>query len=151
MKANELMLGDYIRIVDDDTDRSFVSKVEAIDDFGNVFFVFPGDEVAYPYSIDCCEPIPLTPEILEKNGFERCVESIVNVGDARVPLQTSNQFANEEFGGNTRIIDKRPCHGWTLQTDIFGDTDKNKIHHITYIHELQHALRLCGIEKEIEL
>ena len=22
---------------------------------------------------------------------------------------------------------------------------------ITYVHELQHALRLCGIEKEIEL
>ena len=96
------------------------------------------------------EPIPLTPEILEKIGFERCISSIIKTSTSSVPVCKSNQFANKEFGGNTRIIDMG-IHGFTLITDVFGTTERNKVNHIFYVHQLQHALRLCGIEKEIIL
>ena len=71
------------------------------------------------------EPIPLTPEILEKNGF---------------------------------VVESRDYHGNPLQycalvdglwIDISGENYfEGKLE---YVHQLQHALRLCGIEKEIIL
>ena len=42
-------------------------------------------------------------------------------------------------------------HGFTLTTDVFGTTEKNKVNHISYVHQLQQALKLCEIEKEIIL
>lgn len=70
-------------------------------------------------------PFPLTPEILEKNGF---------------------------------AVESRDCHGEPLQycelvdglwIDISGENFfEGKLE---YVHQLQHALRLCEIEKEIEL
>ena len=66
---------------------------------------------------DCnCEPVPLTDEILKKNGFE------VKVGP-------SGKYQLTIEGVNCRV-------------------DFNIIE---YVHELQHALRLCGIDKEIKL
>lgn len=73
------------------------------------------------------EPIPLTPEILEKNGFK-----------------------NSEFFGELHYKD------WQIMSDCYylaarcGDGWYIDIP-CKFVHELQHALRLCGIEKEIEL
>lgn len=96
------------------------------------------------------EPIKLTTELLEKFGFERCVSSIVKTSTSSIPVCKSNQFANKEFGENTRIIDK-DIHDFTLTTDVFGTAEKNKINHISYVHQLQLVLKLCEIEKEIIL
>lgn len=68
------------------------------------------------------KPIQLTPEILEKNGFVQDGESWW-YQDFRIVLSTSK--------------------GESL---VCGRQVK-----FCYIHQLQHALRLCGIEKEIEL
>ena len=71
--------------------------------------------------------IPITPEILKNNGFK------------------DGQFFAELLYREWQImcdcahLAMRHEDGWFM--DI-------RCH---YIHELQHALRLCGIEKEIEL
>ena len=101
-------------------------------------------------NIEKVKPIKLTTEILEKIGFERCVSSIIKTSTSSVPVCKSNQFANKEFGENTRIIDMG-IHDFTLTTDVFGTAEKNKISHISYVHQLQQALKLCEIEKEIVL
>ena len=82
-----------------------------------------------------CLPIPLTPEILEKNGF-------VNVENT----QTSTiiySFRDSLF--RIEVYDFNHITIKSYYTDSFCDT------FISSIHELQHALRLCGIEKEIIL
>lgn len=85
------------------------------------------------------EPIPLTPEILEKNGFER---------DKNISLY------NAYTGINSRV---------TLHDDFMSMNSRNMWHvhidsedyctiancELTYLHELQHLLRLCKIYKEI--
>lgn len=75
------------------------------------------------------EPIPLTDEILEKNGFvckgAWCLEG--------------------EDMGLKQIGDS-----WAL-LPYYYDYDSFRFTIISYIHELQHALKLCGIEKNIIL
>lgn len=78
------------------------------------------------------EPIPLTPEILEKNGFKKDFElkGCYWRPDCRkyciVKEIETWYFAFRHMGGGHICISE--CN---------------------YVHQLQHALRLCGINKEI--
>lgn len=72
--------------------------------------------------LDYLEPIPITPEILEKNGFN---------------LQQSKG----EYAPN--------IEGFSFDNCWVGDEFKWKTIPIKYVHELQHALKLCKIDKEI--
>lgn len=88
--------------------------------------------------------LPLTPEILEKNGFKRdplwhhCDKDLDNYSIS-VQLGYANRI---EY---IKITEKG-------KDDVIP-SEKTKLYltHINYVHELQHALRLCGINKEIEL
>lgn len=90
------------------------------------------------------EPIPLTPEILEKNGFIRdplwhhCDKDLDNYSIS-VQLGYANRI---EY---IKIAEKGK------DNVIPSERTKLYLTHIYYVHQLQHALRLCGIEKEIEL
>lgn len=87
------------------------------------------------FRVEDLSPIPLTPEILEKNGFVR------------------DEKDEEMYYWNWKISDN--CVSYDKETGIV------RIFHVfghlvfalplSYVHELQHALRLCGIEKEIIL
>ena len=107
MKANELMIGDWVML------GSEKFRVGTILRGGN-------------YS--ALRPIPLTAEILEKNGFEK--------------IGTSYQYIARP-GLYIRLIGISSKH---LSLQI-----ASRYTGLEYVHELQHALRLCGIEKEIVL
>ena len=80
---------------------------------------------------DCnCEPVPLTDEILKKNGFDYHHKNFA-------ALTYNHPFQLE-------------MEQWPDENGI-GLWSVNGIIKIRYVHELQHALRLCGIEKEIKL
>lgn len=78
------------------------------------------------YPFEHLEPILLTPEILEKNGC-----------------------ALDEIDGSYRYPDLGLLIGGRYAP--FGCLISNVYVELNYVHELQHALRLCGIKKEIEL
>ena len=86
------------------------------------------------------EPIPLTQKILENNGFEWIKNKIVD--EAYVLTKT---FWDEEPELIIRRFDFNEsfviCTSW----------DDTSFMSIGYVHELQHLLKLCGIDKEIEL
>ena len=91
------------------------------------------------------EPIRLTPEILTKNGFLH--------GSSYIFSQ------NREGGGLTMAITfyEKPVFGVKVLTQIntqcSNKSGVNSIHScdIEYVHELQHAMRLVGIKKELKL
>ena len=119
MKTNELMLGDWVK-----------NRL----DYGTISAVLKYDRVIVHSGIwdtetsaQGIEPIPLTPEILEKNGFKYVNDEPFFVGW-------------EQYG---MVLDKRADGGFSVSILIATP--------IYYVHELQHVLRLCGIEKEIEL
>ena len=120
MEANELsckdiMVGDWVRIkiIQHNT------KVTNID--ANSVYT----EAAFPIRYDEIEPIPLTAEILEKNGF----------------IKESREFQRNTF---------QYC---VLTDGLWIDISEENYFEgkLEFVHQLQHALRLCGIEKEIIL
>lgn len=99
------------------------------------------------------DPIPLTPEILEKNGFKKTTP------DKYYP--EPRYIWGIDSGRNGTIVTitiyEKPVHGvkvlTKIDTDCSHDCGINSIHNcdIEYVHQLQHALRLCGITKEIQI
>lgn len=134
MEAKELMIGDWVQV------PSLIDNVEHYDAWCKVKQLRDCDldvvgfkELKYSEII----PILLTPEILEKNGFVKFVGSqyVLPKCSAGVIL--------------TKIKEMPNANGIWLVAIKNGYTDARIV--ITYVHELQHALRLCGVEKEIAL
>ena len=129
MKANELsckdlMIGDWVMI----NPISYYQVEQIRMEFGELRIYLKGTEVfATENEI---MPIPLTPEILEKNGWIYIAEDKV--------------FYSENLKGELPWI----YYITDGTNEIFRMKD---FFNLQYVHELQHALRLCGIEKEIIL
>ena len=135
MKANELMIGDYVKY------QGCIYIVEEISAKGWVHLIHPETKVRVnmtsDYIIDLLEPISLTPEIFEKNGFA-----------------IKKKWAQKgNFGDNPLIM-------WHYDDDIITrdfkheleihQNDTGKVHvsvQCDYFHELQHAFRLCGLDE----
>lgn len=80
------------------------------------------------------EPIPLTPEILEKNGWDTSPYSILKVcNDKWLEFYHHERRLRLWWKG----IDEWQNHA-EVQEVCFQCN-------CTYVHELQHALRLCGL------
>lgn len=131
MKANELMIGDWVYDTLSQTDI----KVNR-----GCFEINPLNGICYAENLI---PIPLTGEILEKNGFKKC-----NVDD--------DGAVQYEFGDDNLGIDlwvSRPCllGAWRKWKGMEKSYCMINELPIRYVHELQNAMRICGIDKEIEL
>ena len=83
------------------------------------------------------EPIPLTPEILEKNGFVKKNYDNGKMWDWWCDNVLVRKFADEDI---YRFIVVFNSNHYTTMMVVGKHT-----------HELQHALRLAGVEKEIEV
>lgn len=159
MKANELMVGDWVRgtaTLDQEWyDWQFAPgesiQVRSILHSGINYESKGGTESFEDDTIrfNDIEPIPLTPEILEKNGF-----SFTGSGQRDMMLATPFGIAGDRYNIYVGLKKK------TIEAFIaFANTESKagwRKHNSTllevsgpYVHELQHALRLCGVEKEI--
>ena len=142
MKATDLMIGDWV-CLKDDKKSELPLKVDGvlIDDISLEGEGFLG-------GVDgLIRPIPITPEILKKNdwywgltsdekNFTSCAMGAYDphwVYDKDAG-EISLFFDKDTDGGALRIADQR----FNKRLDFFWyDT--------LYVHELQHALRLCGL------
>ena len=112
-------------------------KIVLLDDAGFAL-LRPGEnaEIIVEHDLD---PIPITPEILEKNGFEKKLP----IGNA--PFYTFSD--DDEY--YALAIDEYTDSLWRIEyTNCEINFPIVRIM-VCFVHELQHALRLCGIEKEI--
>ena len=91
-------------------------------------------------------PIPLTPELLEKNGWKKEVMSRGVKNSHWVYTKPDI----EEYGYFPIYIEK----GIGDEFDVYPFTDNNvckQIAYIKYVHQLQHLLFGLGINSEIEV
>lgn len=158
MKANELMIGDWVRVrlpwrspVDGHIEnRWYMRRVMGIRTNGksNKFYLYFEPWGVLPHDI---EPLPLTSKILEKNGF-----SFTGSGQYEMMLATPFGISGDRYNIYVGLKKK------TIDVFVaFANTESKagwRKHNSTllevsgpYVHELQHALRLCGINKQIEL
>jgi hypothetical protein len=129
MKAEDLMISDWVKIIHHHTPKPLI-KVKKVDleDFRDALLqVYP--EITY-------EPIPLTPKILEKNSFLK-VEAI-EYPSHRVGIS----FLYRDTPEGLRIFVQNACVGGPTCTMI--KTCK-------YVHEVQHMIKMCDIEKTFVL
>ena len=146
IKCRDLMVGDWIT-----DNHGFRWQITVVgDDYA--YATFEGNE-ADPWEFDDKddqpEPIPLTPEILKKNdwywgftsdekNFKSCVMGAFEphwVYD-KGAVEISLYFDKDTDGGALRIADQR----FNRRLDFFWcDT--------LYVHELQRALRCCGLNE----
>ena len=96
--------------------------------FDGIYVSFDGIKERY-YDVEL-EPIQLTDEILEKNGFEKDRDYGYFIGQ-------SNSGYYIYFNNNHLFIQ--------------AGYDAIEFAWCEYVHELQHALKLCGITKSIKL
>lgn len=95
---------------------------------------------------DAIKPIPLTPEILEKNGWKKEVMSR-GVKNSHC-VYTKPDI--EEYGYFPIYIEK----GIGDEFDVYPFTGNNvctQIAYIKYVHQLQHLLFGLGINHEMEV
>ena len=92
-------------------------------------------------NIEVINPIPLTPEILEKNGFENDFYEEETIADNGVKIKLEGYSYREDN------VSVSYCDGGVNVCNDFTDAD---IHiRCESVHQLQHALRLAGIDKAI--
>ena len=138
MKLTDLAIGDLILI------NNTPHKIQAIDSIDAE--ILADDELYYVgedrcHSEDKIEGIPLTPEILEKNGFydsytKRYYKRFYSNGcfDIAISLVYREIEVSKVCGAGTDCEEEEYGSAIAFGNDIC-------------VHELQHALRLCGLNE----
>ena len=95
-----------------------------------------------PWDAWCCniEGIPISPEILEKNGFKVRVSRVYYtklIGDANI-LQRN-------------IAIERKRNDWAVFIRYKKMPDSVLLRHIQHVHELQHILWALGLDAELKI
>lgn len=134
MKAEDLMIGDWVMWKNRQVQIASVSGI--VYSFGQIDVVLAhcnDDNLLEKHDIKSVSPIPLTPELLERNGF--------------VPAK---KFRTHHFVQDDIYI---AVSQWgRISVSSRGEKRGNRMNiDCHYLHELQHALKLCGINLEIKL
>ena len=144
MKSTELMIGDLVY-------NTHNRQPEQVCEIRERMVMLAYNDL---YDYDEIEPIPLTPEILENNGFYfgyTANEEELASNTIATLSKEDKGWVWDEGGGSVKVI--FPNDGDDGLISIYGhdmDIEFGFIGQIS-IHELQHELRLCRISKEIVL
>lgn len=131
MKIEELMIGDLVVYIDDETPMPVV--VRKINGNDGIVCLRQSDGHIFNTMIDFLLPIPITKEILEHNGFE----------------QDHNTYQFYKIGK-----EKYNLTYWIKDSflEVQNAVIENDLNFpCRYVHKLQHALKLMEIDKEITL
>ena len=137
MTEKELMIGDWVLY-----GQRFAIIKELCNGYVTILCSINGQNEYVKVTYDNIEPIPLTPEILEKNGFTK------STPPPGIHAKCY-ELDNKKDRYNLTIADYNKYKRLLLNVDS-EDSECFNIR-CDYVHELQHALKLCRIEKEIEL
>lgn len=137
MEAKELMVGDWVSVSDTQMQVACITKVGFRHENGGVYF----------HSYEKVKPIPLTAEILEKNGFRPLYDD----------LSAYKLFWSDEKEENYWSITIDLTHPIAsrienniMRTGKYWERWEMK-GSVYFVHELQHLMRQFRIDKEIEL
>lgn len=143
---NELILGDWILM----PEKSYhYRKAKVIGIYKNIIDCITPDNIEHTFSYNDIEPIPITQEILEENGFK--YDAFTNL---------SADFYYEDDSCSICINLNSTCdkhksifvNNKNLKITVLIEESRQTLQKKPlFLHELQHILRLLKIEKEIKL
>lgn len=128
MKASELMINDWVLV-----DGKPQQVREILHHGINPTYYRMSDEIEGYTHEEKLEPIPLTREVFERNGF------------GHLAFESDSWHCSDMVENVCFYINDLYC-------GIYGGGEDGIIGiNVTYVHELQHFLRMLKIEKEIQL
>lgn len=145
LKISDLSVGDWVMVYGKPRKISVLAEVwngsnEVL--VGYVVHVNPnGYNVVYYKPIEHIKPIPITAEILEKNGWST---------DGMYAFLRIDEHRHLEYYYHEHRLRKYYCgvDEWQNHAKV---NDITFAVHCYSVHQLQHALRLAGVDKEINL
>lgn len=142
IRPEELMIGDYVIRKNVPNEILIVDTIDSIRDI--VYLDLDG--LGITEKIENIEPIPLTREILKKNGFTG--------GEYKSYTGDVWYLKEEGFRKIGLTMSRKESTLWgekikPLSPDSIGYNFA--VPNIKFVHELQHALKICEINKNIIL
>lgn len=151
IKAEDIRIGDLVRVCRNgwfpegsvcivtqiNSERSYKENKGAI----TLSYVDGTDDG--PWGVWCShiEGIPLSPAILEKNGF-----------DSEDPPKSYIKYLGGLQGNLCRYFYiERRSYGWVVFIKVEGLSDSVMIRQIQYVHEFQHILWAMGLDAGFEI
>ncbi len=131
----DLRVGNWVRITEPDNLAGATVRIYSLSSQEGAYFTVTVDDSEFGYYIrevfcEDIEPIPITEEILEKNGFVR--------------FGTSYMLEKEGFLLSNPSSPSQYHDNYFIKIGI-------KSVNIKYIHQLQNILRVLDIDKEIAI
>lgn len=142
MKTSEIMLGDYVNV----HPGNLPIKVAAIHK-GKVGYHARKDRLGW-VRVDLLRPIIITKDLLVKNGFAYC--------DATGQCILFDACTNYTITVCNTCIESRNIQVH-IDEEVLNDVDgiiEMTVMHLmecNYLHQLQHVMMVCGINKIIEI
>lgn len=130
VRATEIMVGDWLWY--QGQFNAFPLKVEQVTKRKVGYHADPHENRMYYLRLHEVQPIPITPEILERNGFEKVQNLLV--------LQWENGVYPSMI-----FVEYNPENYCLFINDMMFPKP------VRFLHELHHILMDCDIEKEITL
>ena len=132
MKAKELMIGDWVIFGDEPLKVQHIYNngyddvvAEIVEEGTNEYGEY---EEIKDVSVVYCSPIPLTPEILEKNGF----------------IKVNSQSYDYGYPDTDCYVKVNPKKN---MIHVNGRNANSNLYSHSFVHELQRVLRLCGLDE----
>ena len=137
IKCRALMVGDWCC-----NKHGFPMQITNVgDDYAYATFEGnEGDPWEFDDKDDQPQPIVLTPEILEKNGFKKIDFSHYQINDRTLVLDADGKWDGEVSWHWVVTEMSTNSKGQNVVLDYYVAT-------LNYAHQLQHALRLCGLNE----
>jgi len=156
MEISKLMLGDFVR-TKDNVRRGHIDRVSMIE--GKFIGVLRYDKAAdvnvlYKYWCSDVEPITLTPQILEKNGF--VWGELPDVEDAAalagVNLDPNDKgYCYADECGQVKIVFPKDMDGGYVYVSNYTDCVTRSFGESLYVHELQNLMYSVKVKVDINL
>ena len=138
IRCKDLMVGDYIA----NRNGSPMQIVAVVEDYAYAYegneerpWIFGDNEGYEP------QPIILTPEILEKNGWQSFVPTAYTCCQNHLSIKNEGDI-HIEWDWEDRTLSV-----WVDYSKDEEGTNPNLIAPVRYVHELQDALRLVGLNE----
>lgn len=130
LRISQLSVGDWVRVI-----NQFDAQIDGYHSESGSLSLVTRQRHLVHYRLEDIHPIPITPEILEANGF------VKNGGVYKLSNKKHLVFVwLMEF---SHFVDVEEMNGLSATKSSRIEVSQ------LYVHQLQHILRLAGIDKEI--
>jgi hypothetical protein len=134
LKITDLSVGDWVRVI-----NQFDAQIDGYHSGSGSLSLKTRQGNLVHYRLEDIHFIPITPETLEKNGFE-------NMGSGLMRYEFELREKKYKI-----ILGSLDEEVWFADFYFMRKKNINSNMPLFYIHQLQHILRLAGVEKEINL